>query len=399
VNIRSRFSLRPIVNASGTMTGLGASIARPEVIEAIAAILPQFVEIDDLQRCACAAIAAACGSEAGYITASASAGITLSIAATMTGDDLGLIEQLPDSASLKHEVVVQTGHLVNYGAPLDQAIRLCGARAIAVGAATEAHGYQLAGAINSRTTAALFVVSHHTQQYGMIPLEEFIAIAHAKGVPVIVDAASEYDLKGFIAAGADIALYSAHKFLGGPTAGIVAGSKALVRAAYFQNGGIGRGMKVGKEGIAGAIVALQTWAARDHQAVRRLERGYLTLWQERLNLFPGIRAQIDADPTGNPLERLKITVDRIAARITAWDLVDALARSKPGYAAVIARDHEAEQHFFFLDPCNLHPGEEQLVLERVVAELEHARTAPQPIATPFSGRDAGRTAAHRRWPD
>ena len=41
------------------------------------------------------------------------------------------------------------------------------------------------------------------------------------------------------------ALYSAHKFLGGPTAGIVAGKKDLVRAAYAQNGGVGRGMKVG----------------------------------------------------------------------------------------------------------------------------------------------------------
>jgi hypothetical protein len=31
---------------------------------------------------------------------------------------------------------------------------------------------------------------------------------------------------------------------------------------------------------------------------------------------------------------------------------------------VIVRDHEAELHFFFLDPCNLHPGEEQIVLEQ-----------------------------------
>ena len=216
---------------------------------------------------------------------------------------------------------------------------------------------------------------------------------------MIVDGASEYDLKRFIAAGADIALYSAHKFLGGPTAGIVAGSKALVRAAYFQNGGIGRGMKVGKEGIVGAIAALQTWAKRDHQAVRDLEHTYLTLWRDRLNAFPGIQAQLDPDPTQNPLDRLKITVDATAARITAWDLVDALARSKDGYAPVIARDHEAEQHFFFLDPCNLHPGEEQLVLERVVAELDNAQHAPQPIATPVAERDARRIAARRNWPD
>jgi D-glucosaminate-6-phosphate ammonia-lyase len=91
MDIRSRFGLRPVINASGTMTSLGASIVNAPVIEAVAQVLPQFVEIDDLQRRASAVIAQACGSEAGYITASCSAAITLGIAATMTGDDLGLI--------------------------------------------------------------------------------------------------------------------------------------------------------------------------------------------------------------------------------------------------------------------------------------------------------------------
>jgi len=399
MDIHSRFGLRPIINGSGTMTSLGASIVSPPVIEAVAAILSQFVEIDDLQRKASAIIAQACGSESGYITASCSAGITLGIAATMTGSDQGLIERLPDTGKLKNEVVVQTGHLVNYGAPLDQAIRLCGARVVAVGGSTEAHGYQLAAAITEHTTAALYVVSHHTTQYGMIPLEEFIEVAHRKGVPVIVDAASEYDLKRFIAAGADLALYSAHKFLSGPTAGIVAGTKALIRAAYFQNGGIGRGMKVGKEGIAGAMVALETWQTRDHAAVRARERGYLTLWQEALDRLPGIQAQIDPDPTHNPLDRLKLQIDPRAARISAWDLADALARPREGAAPVIVRDHEAELGFFFVDPCNLHPGQEHAVLARIIAELEHAQCAPEPIITPFYQRDARRLAARSSWPD
>lgn len=400
MDIRSRFGLRPVINASGTMTSLGASIVSAPVIEAVAQVLPQFVEIDDLQRSASAAIAEACGSEAGYITASCSAAITLSIAATMTGDDHGLIERLPDTTALqRNEVVIQTGHLVNYGAPVDQAIRLSGARVVPVGAATEAHGYQLNTAITERTAAALYVVSHHTVQFGMIPLEEFIAVAHAKGVPVIVDAASEYDLKRFVEAGADLAFYSAHKFLGGLTAGIVAGKKALVRAAYFQNGGIGRGMKVGKEGIVGAIAALEQWQRRDHVAVRARERGYLTLWREALNRCDGVRAEIDADPTGNPLDRLKLHIDPRLARITAWDLADALARPPEGGAPVIVRDHEAELHFFFLDPCNLHPGEEQIVLARLTAELERARQSPEPVVTPFYQRDARRVAARRNWPD
>jgi D-glucosaminate-6-phosphate ammonia-lyase len=115
---------------------------------------------------------------------------------------------------------------------------------------------QLEGALSERTAAALYVVSHHVVGYGQLPLETFAAIAHARGVPVVVDAASEYDLAGFLARGGDLAVYSAHKFLGGLTAGIVAGRLDLVRAAYLQNGGIGRGMKVGKEGIVGAMVAV-----------------------------------------------------------------------------------------------------------------------------------------------
>ncbi len=47
------------------------------------------------------------------------------------------------------------------------------------------------------------------------------------GVPAIVDAASEYDLKGFLQRGADVVIYSAQNFLGGPTAGLVAGRRDL----------------------------------------------------------------------------------------------------------------------------------------------------------------------------
>src|ERR1700676_2024165 len=79
-DIRVRLGLRPVINVSGTMTSLGASIAAPEVVEAVSAILREFVEIDDLQRRASSAIARLCGAEAGFVTASCSAGITLSVA-------------------------------------------------------------------------------------------------------------------------------------------------------------------------------------------------------------------------------------------------------------------------------------------------------------------------------
>ena len=395
-DIRARLGVRPVINVSGTMTSLGACIAAPEAVAAVGAILTEFVEIDDLQRKASAVIARLCRTEAGFVTASASAGITLGVAGAMTGADLAAIERLPDTAGLKNEVAILAGHMVSYGAPVEQAIRLAGARVVPVGQATSAHAYQLDAAIGERTAAAVYVVSHHTVQYGMPPLAQFAEIAHAKGAPVIVDAASEYDLTGFLAAGADLALYSAHKFLGGPTGGVVAGRRDLVRAAFLQNGGIGRGMKVGKEGVAGAIAALQAWEARDHAAVRAREREALGLWRDTLQGRPGVAADIVPDPTDNPLDRLRVAVAPDLAHITAWDLADRLAA---GSRPVIVRDHEIEHGYFLLDPCNLHPGEAAIVAARLAEELDRALASNEIIATPVSARRARRASARLAWPD
>jgi L-seryl-tRNA(Ser) seleniumtransferase len=395
-DIRARLGLRPIINVSGTMTALGASTVVPEAVKAVAEILPEFVEINDLQRKASAVIARLTGGEAGCITASASAGITIGVAAAMTGADLARIEQLPDATGMKHEVVIQSGHMVSYGAPIEQGIRLAGAAVVPVGEATSVKLYQLDGKITERTAAAVYVVSHHVVQYGQIPLADFAAACHVRGVPVIADLASEYDLRGFLRAGADLAIYSAHKFLGGPTAGIIAGGKDLVRACFLQNMGIGRGMKVGKEGVAGTIAALEAWERRDHAGIRAAERRHLDLWVERFAKLPGIDATIVPDPTDNPLERLKLAVDPERARITAWSLADALAAGDP---PVIVRDHEVEHGFFYLDPCNLHPGEAEIVADRIAAGLDNVRKRNAAAGETPTQRRARRFERLLRWPD
>lgn len=395
-DIRPSLGLRSIINVSGTMTALGASIIVPEAIAAMTAIMPHFVEVDELQKKASAVIARLTGAEAGFVTASCSAAISLAVAGAMTGDDLNAVEQLPETRGLKNEVLIPVGHLVSYGAPVEQGIRLAGAKVVPVGQVTGLRAYHVDGAINERTAAAVYVISHHTVQYGMLPLDEFVAVCHARGVPVIVDAASEYDLTGLIAAGADMALYSAHKFLGGPTGGIVAGKKPLVRAAFLQNGGIGRGMKVGKESIVGTIAALQAWEKRDHAAIRDREANALSLWLEAFSGRPGVRAEIVPDPTHNPLDRLKLSLDPQEAHITAWDLADALARGAP---PVIVRDHEAEHGYFFLDPCNLHPGQEQIVAARIGAELDVACRSNTIIASSLTDRRNRRANFLMRWPD
>jgi len=362
--------LRPVINVAGTMTVIGASSAHPDARAAVGDILTRFVWIDELQRVASKTIARLTGAEAGVVTASTSGAVTLSIAAAMTGLDRAAIARLPETTGMRSEVVILQGHLLNYGAPIDQAIRLSGARIRPVGQATSSTEFELEAAFGPQTAAALYVVSHHAASYGMIPLSRFAAIAHAHGVPVIVDAAAEYDLRGFLAQGADLVLYSAHKFLRAPTAGIVAGRRDLVRAVYLQNSGIGRGFKVGKEGIAGTIAALEAWERTDHAATRAQERALLDHWVEALGNRDGVDVSIVADPTGNPVDRLRVAIAPARAKTSAWDVTAALAAGNPSIAV---RAEDLEHNYFELDPCNLGLDEAKVVSARIVAELDAAR--------------------------
>jgi uncharacterized pyridoxal phosphate-dependent enzyme len=249
-----------VMNALGTSTIVGANVAPPEVIAAAAEALATNCEIDQLQRAACRAIAEATGAEAGCVTSSASSGIAIATAACMSGADLSKIARLPDAEDLANEVALQLAHDVNFGAPISQMIRLAGARVVRIGTANHCGAYHLRGALSPRTAAVLYVVNGAVDSDAdLLSIEQCVAIAGAAGVPVIVDAAAEPDVRPFLRAGASIVISSGHKAIGAPTSGLLCGHKALIRACYLQNWGIGRAMKVGKEGIAGLIAAVERW--------------------------------------------------------------------------------------------------------------------------------------------
>ncbi|TCT44463.1 aminotransferase class V-fold PLP-dependent enzyme [Martelella mediterranea] len=356
-----------VINVAGTMTGLGASVASvPEVARETAAATERFVDMHALQTLASDTIAELTGAEAGCMTASAGAAISLAVAGCITGLDPAHAEALPRNPGPKAGIAVQMGHLCEYGSSIKTGIELAGANVRVAGTATLCKDFQLSAVLDDETAAALYVVSHHVVHYGQIPFERFVRLAHEKGVPVIVDAASEYDLRSFLEKGADLVIYSGHKFLGGPTSGIIAGRRDLVRACYLQNIGIGRGMKIGKESIMGAIAAMRAWMKRDHAAIRAQENAALELWLDALRGIPGISAYRVPDPTGNPLERLQIDVDAEKLGAGAPVVVAAFGQRDP---AIIVRGHEAELGYFQLDPCNLLPGQAPVVANALREEM------------------------------
>jgi D-glucosaminate-6-phosphate ammonia-lyase len=253
----------------------------------------------------------------------------MAMAGCMTGKNWARIERLPDTTGLKNEVILQRGHNVTYGGYVQQHIPSIGGRMVEIGAATECGVYQLEDAITEKTACALYVVSHHTVQSGLIDLPSFAAACHKRGVPVIVDAAAEPDPKSYLDAGADLVIFSVHKRLAGLTGGIVAGKLDMVQATYWQEKGIGRPMKVGKESVISAIAALERWASRDKAEVARELDARLALAVEKLKGLPGIRAVSEIDSTTPSFSRLHLYVDADAAGLSAYELSQELWACTP----------------------------------------------------------------------
>lgn len=394
-DIRQRLGVRPVINLTGTLTSMGGIRVIPEAAQAAVEMMDCGVDIVELQAKASRIIARVTGAEAGFVAGCSSAGICMTIAGAMTGDDLARIERLPDTTAMRDEVVIQHGHVVDYGHSIAQDIRLTGARVVSVGNANSARSHQLSEALGARTAAALYVVSHHAVQFGQIPFAEFARLCHERGVPVIVDLAAEYDLRGYHAQGADATIHSGQKFLGGPTGGVVSGRKPLMRAAFLQHFGIARPMKAGKESVAGVLAALEAWERRDHAGHRAADLEILTAWQRRFSEYPGITAAIDPDPTHNPFDRLKVAVDPERAGLTAWELV---YRLEQGHPPIVVRTHELEFGYFILDPRSLRPDEREVVVRCVCEELEAARQGRAPAVTSPQAIKRHQGEALRQWP-
>src|SRR5438045_9128516 len=190
--IYRRLGVRPIIHGCGTTTRYGGSRLRPEALEAMREASAVLVNVDELNEAAGAAIARMLGAEAAFATAGASAGLILQAAACIAGADPARITRLPDTRGMRNEIIIQRAHRFAY----DQAYRVAGGVLAEIGLARRTQPFELEEAISERTAAVTYLVSPFTSPHGILSLEDVLAIAHTRGVPVIVDAASMLPPRG-----------------------------------------------------------------------------------------------------------------------------------------------------------------------------------------------------------
>ncbi|MBL8177865.1 MAG: aminotransferase class V-fold PLP-dependent enzyme [Bryobacterales bacterium] len=361
--IYQKLGVRTFINAVGTITTLSGTLIDERVRQAMDEASHNFVAVHELQEKAGKRIAELAGAEDAFVTSGASCALCLSTCAVTAGDDKEKMSRLPDLSGMRGEMVIQKRHRNMY----DHAFRMVGVKLVEVVTAAE-----MKQAIGPNTAAVAFVASHHVLGH-KVELDEAVRIAHAAGVPVILDAAAEIppasNLSKFVKMGVDMVAFSGGKNLRGPQcSGLLLGKREWVRKAYANaspNNYFARIAKVGKEEIAGILTALEIYLSKDHEAERRNWHTMLDRIAAHLKGLPTVKTEYITNNDFSHSPRLSVQWDETKLGLSLEQMVGLLRSGTPSIEASDMRNFNPPWKGLGIFPYNLKPGEEMLIAARV----------------------------------
>jgi len=383
-SIYESIGVRPLINARGTVTVVGASRVLPEVQQAMDEAVLDYVQIDELMDCVGIRLAELTGAESGCITAGASAAITAATAGCVTGGDPDKIWMIPDNiAGMKNEVIIPRYSRSAY----DAGARAAGVKMIEVETIED-----LKAAIRP-STAMIMVLTGSRSENGPLSLREIAAVAKPAGIPILADAAAEgLEVPNpHLSQGADLVAYSGGKYLNGPQcAGLLLGRKDLVYAARMNTGphhGFGRGFKVGREEIMGMLAAVEMWFKRDHEAERKLWTSRLEYIYDKLKDIQGVTVDIrQSVGRSNPSPNLRVAWDLEKIPLRGVDVEDLLWDGNPCIAVGGAGSFLPFPPNFSpnitINSSQLTDGDEIIIADCVHKILSNPPTIKTPTGTP-----------------
>jgi L-seryl-tRNA(Ser) seleniumtransferase len=360
--------VRPFINCASVRTAHSGSLMLPEVREAVAQASRHFVSLDELMEGANRRIAELTGAEAGIVTCGSAAALTLATTACVAGNDPVKMLRLPFTDGWVNRVIMVKHHRFAY----DQAIRMVGTHIVEIETIED-----LDAALQE--PVAMFAVLGNQEADSKVRLEDMAARAKPRGIPILVDAASEHPEKPnpYLARGADMVIYSGGKFLRGPqTSGLLIGKKSLIDAAWRNaspHQAFARGMKVSKEDVIGVLAALEVWFEhRDPAAELARWNADLATIARRIDIA-GVTTEVIAPRGVVRVPRLRVMWD---AAERGMDGEALRLRLLDGEPRIMLDDMSAKPNSVDIDPFGLQPGEADQVGRAIAAAL----AAPAQVA-------------------
>lgn len=258
---RQRASLRRVINATGVVlhTNLGRAPLAAAAIDAIADIAAGFSTLEydadagarGSRHTHCAALLAELtGAEDALVVNNCAAALVLALNTLADGKD----------------AIISRGELVEIGGSfrVPDIMAKSGARLVEVGTTNRTHADDYRRALSPGTGAILAVHRSNFVLEGFVasvPVRALVPIAAEGGVPLLHDFGSgllldlapwgltgEPTARDAVKAGASLVMMSGDKLLGGPQAGLIVGTRALVGA--LRNNPLARALRVDKLTLA-----------------------------------------------------------------------------------------------------------------------------------------------------
>jgi L-seryl-tRNA(Ser) seleniumtransferase len=361
--------LRPVVNATGVLlhTNLGrAPLGRPPGASGYANLELDLVSGGRGSRHAHAAalLARACGAEDALVVNNGAAAVLLVLAALAAGEG----------------VAVSRGELVEIGGGfrIPEVMEQSGARLVEVGTTNRTRLADYRRAIGGGNIALLLKV--HPSNYRVVGFTESTSVAALSdlGLPIVVDAGSglldaatpwlpdgppawlagEPAVRQTLEAGAAIVTFSGDKLLGGPQAGVIAGSRWMVERCRSHP--LARALRPGGLVLAALQDVALAYLARDGAAI--------PFWRMATLPVDGLRRRAAAIGVGDVVDCESVpgagsapgTTIPSAGLSVDGDVTAALRRHDPPVVARVVDGHTV------LDLRTVDPSEDGIVARALV---------------------------------